>query len=165
MHHGLGTILMSKVQSDYLRALIPLFFSFNFILLAQVLRNSLRQSLCATRSYASTSATAGGPSFGLNDEQLEMQEVARKFAREEIIPVAAKLDQTGEYPWDIIKKSWSLGLLNGHIPAHVGGMDLGILTGCVIAEELAYGCTGVKTAMEASGLGVSNIGSGFYVAL
>lgn len=105
------------------------------------------------RAFSAQSA-AGGPSFGLNEEQLEMQAVARKFAKEEIIPVAAQLDKTGEYPWDIIKKSWALGLLNGHIPAHVGGMDLSILTGCVIAEELAYGCTGVKTAMEASGLGV-----------
>ncbi len=83
-----------------------------------------------------------------------MQAVARKFTREEIIPVAAKLDQTGEYPWDIMKKAHKLGLLNGHTPADIGGMDLSIFTGCVIAEELAYGCTGVKTAMEASGLGV-----------
>lgn len=116
------------------------------------MRNNLRP---LGRRAFSTPVNAAGPSFGLNDEQLEMQEVARKFAREEIIPVAAELDRTGAYPWDIIKKSWALGLLNGHIPAHVGGMDLSILTGCVIAEELAYGCTGVKTAMEASGLGVS----------
>lgn len=119
----------------------------------QVLRLQLRP-LCSRAYSAAAASSAAGPSFGLNEEQLEMQEVARKFAREEIIPVAAELDRTGEYPWDIIKKSWSLGLLNGHIPAHVGGMDLSILTGCVIAEELAYGCTGVKTAMEASGLGV-----------
>jgi len=82
-----------------------------------------------------------------------MQAVARKFAKEEIIPVAAQHDRTGEYPWDIMKKAHALGLLNGHTPADIGGMDLSILTGCVIAEELAYGCTGVKTAMEASGLG------------
>lgn len=86
-----------------------------------------------------------------------MQALARKFAREEIIPVAAELDRNGEYPWDIIKKSWSLGLLNSHVPADIGGLDLSILTGCVIAEELAYGCSGVKTAMEGSGLGVSII--------
>lgn len=34
-------------------------------------------------------------------------------------------------------------------------MELGIFDGCLIAEEFAYGCTGVKTALEASGLGVS----------
>lgn len=86
-----------------------------------------------------------------------MQAVARKFTKEEIIPVAAQLDRTGEYPWDIMKKAHGLGLLNGHIPADVGGMDLSILTGCIIAEELAYGCTGIKTAMEASGLGVRSV--------
>lgn len=102
----------------------------------------------------SAGATSSGPCFSLSDEQLEIQAVARKFAKEEIIPVAARLDRTGEYPWDIIKKAHGLGLLNGHIPADIGGMDLGILTACIIAEELAYGCTGVKTAMEASGLGV-----------
>lgn len=49
-----------------------------------------------------------------------MQEVARKFAREEIIPAAPKYDKTGEYPWDILKKAWSVGLLNTHIPESCG---------------------------------------------
>lgn len=82
-----------------------------------------------------------------------MQGVARKFAREEIIPVAAHHDKTGEYPWDLVKKAWALGLINQHIPADIGGMDLDVLTSCVVAEELAYGCTGIETALEASGLG------------
>lgn len=94
-------------------------------------------------------------SFELSDEQKEFQDVARKFTRDEIIPVAAQFDKTGEYPWEIVKKAHSVGLLNGHIPQEVGGMGLDILTGCIIAEELAYGCTGMKTALEASGLGVS----------
>lgn len=49
-----------------------------------------------------------------------MKELAEKFTREEIIPVAAEYDRTGEYPWDIVKKAWSLGLLNHHIPQSVG---------------------------------------------
>ena len=36
----------------------------------------------------------------------------------------------------------------------LGGMGLGIFDGCLCAEEFAYGCSGVKTAMEASTLGV-----------
>lgn len=92
-------------------------------------------------------------SFDLSDEQKEFQDVARKFTREEIIPNAPKYDKTGEYPWDLIKKAHSVGLLNGHIPQEFGGLELDVLTGCVIAEELAYGCTGVKTALEGSGLG------------
>lgn len=86
-----------------------------------------------------------------------MQDMARKFAREEIIPVAAKYDKSGEYPWDIVKKAWSLGLMNNHIPQEFGGLGLDNFTTCLIAEELAYGCTGIMTALEASSLGVSII--------
>lgn len=38
-----------------------------------------------------------------------------------------------------------------------GGLDMGIFDGCLVAEELAFGCTGIMTAMEASGLGVSRL--------
>jgi hypothetical protein len=38
-----------------------------------------------------------------------------------------------------------------------GGVEMGVLEGCLIAEELAYGCSGMKTAIEGSGLGVSTV--------
>ncbi|CAG4984967.1 unnamed protein product [Parnassius apollo] len=91
--------------------------------------------------------------FELNDEQRALQDLARKFTKEEIIPVAAQYDKTGEYPWPIVKKAWELGLMNGHVPEHCGGLDMGVFDGCMVAEELAFGCTGIMTAMEASGLG------------
>lgn len=110
----------------------------------------------ANRSIVSIShISENGPSFGLTEEQRQIQEMARKFTLEEIIPVAAHHDRTGEYPWDIIKKAWSLGLMNNHIPQEFGGLGLNNFTNCLIAEEIAYGCTGIMTAMEASGLGVS----------
>lgn len=52
-------------------------------------------------------------------------------------------------------KGWELGLMNPHIPAEFGGMALGTFEGCLITEEIAYGCTGIQTAMEANNLGVS----------
>lgn len=36
-----------------------------------------------------------------------------------------------------------------------GGLEMGVYEGCMVAEELAFGCTGIMTAMEASCLGVS----------
>ncbi|XP_066295247.1 medium-chain specific acyl-CoA dehydrogenase, mitochondrial-like isoform X2 [Branchiostoma lanceolatum] len=103
---------------------------------------------------ATTSEPSGGRgySFELTDEQREYQDLARKFAREEIIPVASQYDKTGEYPFPILKKGWELGLMNTHIPADYGGMGLGIFDGCMITEELAYGCTGIQTAFEANNL-------------
>lgn len=56
----------------------------------------------------------------LNETQREFQELARKFAQDEIIPVAAEHDRTGAFPWDIVKKAHKLGLMNGHIPAEFG---------------------------------------------
>uniref|UniRef100_A0A8C9TPQ0 Medium-chain specific acyl-CoA dehydrogenase, mitochondrial n=1 Tax=Scleropages formosus TaxID=113540 RepID=A0A8C9TPQ0_SCLFO len=89
----------------------------------------------------------------LTDQQKEFQEVARKFAREEIIPAAPSYDKSGEYPVALIKRAWELGLINSHIPESCGGMGLGIFDACLITEELAYGCTGVQTAIEANSLG------------
>jgi acyl-CoA dehydrogenase len=63
----------------------------------------------------------------LNDTQKEIQAVARKFTREEIVPAAAYHDKTGEYPKALIKKAWSLGLMNGHIPEHCGGFYWGTI--------------------------------------
>lgn len=113
------------------------------------------------RKLSTTSVVSSAPKpipstgicFELNDEQKALQELARKFTREEIVPVAAHYDKTGEYPWPIVKKAWEVGLMNGHVPEHCGGLDMGIFDGCLVAEELAFGCTGIMTAMEASGLG------------
>ncbi|XP_047644581.1 medium-chain specific acyl-CoA dehydrogenase, mitochondrial isoform X2 [Phacochoerus africanus] len=43
--------------------------------------------------------------------------------------------------------------MNTHIPESFGGLGLGIIDNCLITEELAYGCTGVQTAIEANTLG------------
>jgi len=103
-----------------------------------------------TRAYSSQAST--GISFALNEEQKSFQDLARKFALEEIIPVAAEHDRTGKYPTEVIKKAWELGLVNTHIPSEYGGLGLGVLDGAIVTEELAYGCSGIQTAIEANGL-------------
>ncbi len=95
--------------------------------------------------------------FSLSDEQAQLQELARNFAKKEITPHARHHDKTGEYPREIAKKAWELGLMNTHIPQNVGGLGLGVLEGCIITEELAYGCTGIATAMEANTLAAAPI--------
>lgn len=117
------------------------------------MRPSIRAFSVSSRLASAEQAQQEGPWFALTDEQKEFQAVARKFAREEIAPVAAHHDKTGEYPWDLVKKAWSLGLINNHIPEAYGGTEMSVLTSCVIAEEMAWGCTGIQTALEATGLG------------
>jgi len=100
-----------------------------------------------------TSKPDGGINFILTETQNEYLEMAEKFTREEIMPVAAHYDRTGEYPWEVLKKAHANGLMNLHIPEEYGGMGLGTLDGCLITEKMAYGCTGIMTAIEANGLG------------
>ncbi|XP_061775651.1 medium-chain specific acyl-CoA dehydrogenase, mitochondrial [Nerophis ophidion] len=127
----------------------------------KVLRASARcgvrlQSSGAAAASVKTStdhSAANGFSFEFTEQQREFQQLARKFAREEIIPYAADYDKNGEYPMPIIKKAWELGLMNSHIAEDYGGMGLSIFDNCLITEELAYGCTGVQTAIEANSLG------------
>ncbi|KAF9897147.1 hypothetical protein BX616_006104, partial [Lobosporangium transversale] len=107
--------------------------------------------MMAARSF-STSMAQHNISFALNDDQRAIQELARKFTEDEIIPVAAHHDRTGEYPTELIRKAWELGLVNTHIPQAYGGLGLGVFDGALVSEELAYGCSGIQTAIEANGL-------------
>merc|ERR1719473_327509 len=94
----------------------------------------------------------GGFSLQLTEEQEALKQLARDFAKNEMIPVAAHYDQTMEYPTPVFEKAWELGLINTHVPESCGGLELGCLEGVLIGEELAYGCTGIMTAMEGNGL-------------
>jgi acyl-CoA dehydrogenase len=91
-------------------------------------------------------------SFQPTDEQLALQQMAHSFAENELRPVTEHHDQTGEFPHEVLQKAHSLGLMNLHIPERFGGLGLGVMDGCLIAEELAWGCSGISTAMEANGL-------------
>uniref|UniRef100_UPI003590049F medium-chain specific acyl-CoA dehydrogenase, mitochondrial n=1 Tax=Myxine glutinosa TaxID=7769 RepID=UPI003590049F len=110
---------------------------------------------CSSAHMMQPESVGHGFNLELSEQQKEFQSVARRFAREEIIPQAAHYDKTGEYPMPIIEKAWKLGLMNHIIPQHCGGMELGIFDICLITEEIAYGCTGIQTAMEANSLGAS----------
>ena len=90
--------------------------------------------------------------FTLTDEQKDLRELAHDFAEKEIRPVAWELDQDGGWPQAIIEKAHEIGLMNTHIPEEYGGPGLDYLTGCIIEEELSWGCSGVQTSLGANGL-------------
>lgn len=109
-------------------------------------------SSAAEAGVSSESTRDAGISFEISDDLREMVDVARRFTQEEITSVAAEHDRTGEYPWEVIKKAHALGFVNAHVPESCGGPGLGIMETILITEELAYGCTGIQTAIEANSL-------------
>lgn len=85
--------------------------------------------------------------FDLTDDQKSFQRLARDFTRDHIIPAAGELDQKGEFPTEICRTAWELGLMNVEVDEKFGGLGLGIFDNCLINEELAYGCTGIATTI------------------
>jgi acyl-CoA dehydrogenase len=90
--------------------------------------------------------------FTLTDEQKAMREMAHDFATKEIRPVAWEYDRDSTFPEEIIKKAWEVGLMNTHIPEEYGGPGLNYLEGCLIEEELSWGCSGIQTSLGCNGL-------------
>jgi len=95
--------------------------------------------------------------FRLTDEQKQLQALARRFAKEQIAPVAALYDAREEMPWPVIEKLHQVGLLNAIIPEEYGGLGLSMLDEVIIGEELAWGCMGMYTIPMASDLGITPV--------
>ena len=90
--------------------------------------------------------------FTLTDEQKDLRELAHNFSEKEIRPVAWDYDRDGTWPQDIVEKAFEVGLMNVHIPDAYGGPGLDYLSGCLIEEELGWGCSGIGTSLMANGL-------------
>lgn len=90
--------------------------------------------------------------FTLTDEQKALRELAHDFAEKDIRPVAWEYDKDGTWPADVFAKAHEVGLMNTHVPEEYGGPGLSYLDGCLIEEELSWGCSGITTSLGANGL-------------
>lgn len=84
----------------------------------------------------------------LNEEHLMIQETARRFAESELLPIAAEIDQTMEYPVEMFKKMGELGFMGLTIPAEYGGTGTDMVSYAIVIEELSRCCA-------STGLGVA----------
>ncbi len=96
----------------------------------------------------------------LTDEQKDLRELAHSFAEKDIRKVAWDYDKDGTWPQDIVDKAWEIGLMNTHIAEEYGGPGLDYLSGCLIEEEMGWGCSGIGTSLMANGLASAPVGLG-----
>ena len=85
----------------------------------------------------------------LTEEQKMVRDMVRDFARNEIAPRAAEIDETGEFPMDIVKKMGELGLMGIPFPEEWGGGGFGELTYAIAVEEVAKVCASTAITMAA----------------
>jgi alkylation response protein AidB-like acyl-CoA dehydrogenase len=90
--------------------------------------------------------------WALTEEQQMMQRMVRDFAENEIRPVAQEMDASGEFPWEIIRKMGSLGLMGLPIPEEYGGSGADTITYAIAVEETSRvsGSLGITLASHVS---------------
>src|SRR5205807_2171049 len=73
-------------------------------------------------------------------------------------PVAARYDETEEFPWPVLKKAHEVGLTPVAVmPEAYGGGGLDVISNMLVAEELHWGCAGIAVAITGTGLAATAI--------
>ncbi|WKB36085.1 acyl-CoA dehydrogenase family protein [Terrilactibacillus sp. S3-3] len=90
--------------------------------------------------------------FKFSDEQIAIKTLAKTFVNEEMMPNVRKYDEEESFPEGIMQKLRECGLFNLAIPEAYGGPGIDKISHALIVEELARGCAGVTTSVEANSL-------------
>ncbi len=91
--------------------------------------------------------------YGLTEEQKMIQDLCTQIAEEKIKPVRAHYDETGEFPWDLVKIFAQSDLFGISIGTEYGGMGGGVMETVIAVEALSKACGGIALALAATGLG------------
>src|SRR5579859_5405318 len=78
-----------------------------------------------------------GMSLTLTAEHESLRAAVRDFVRKEIAPIAAKFDESGEFPYDTVKKMGAMGLMGIEVPENYGGAGMDTIAYVLTMEEVA----------------------------
>jgi alkylation response protein AidB-like acyl-CoA dehydrogenase len=92
--------------------------------------------------------------YFLNEDQLEIKELARKVAEEKMLPLREKYDEEGTFPWDIVKIMAQTDLFAVLIPEEYDGISGKVTDLAIVMEELCKVDAGMALAYGATGLGL-----------
>jgi alkylation response protein AidB-like acyl-CoA dehydrogenase len=86
--------------------------------------------------------------FALTEEQKMIQTMARDFAREVVLPGAAKRDQDHEFPREILSQMGELGFMGMMIPEQYQGSGVDTVSYVLALTEIAYACASTAVVMS-----------------
>ncbi len=87
--------------------------------------------------------------FAFTEEQQMLRDMVKDFTNNEIKPLAAKIDEEGKIPKELMKKLGELGVLGVAFPEEYGGGGFGEIGYCISQEEIARGCMSTATVIGA----------------
>jgi alkylation response protein AidB-like acyl-CoA dehydrogenase len=82
----------------------------------------------------------GFPAFALSDEHRALRESVRALAEDKIVPRAAEVDRTAEFPWDVYDALVRADLQAVHVPEAYGGAGADAIATMIVIEEVARAC-------------------------
>jgi alkylation response protein AidB-like acyl-CoA dehydrogenase len=91
--------------------------------------------------------------FALSSEQSQLKSEVRRFAENEIAPVATEHDVEESYPTAVVEKAAEMGLTGATIPVEYGGAGYSLLEMCLILEELFAVDPGIGVSVTSTGFG------------
>jgi alkylation response protein AidB-like acyl-CoA dehydrogenase len=89
-----------------------------------------------------------GPRLNLSSEHEMIRQAARDFAQNELVPIAAEFDETGDFPIDTIRKMGEMGFMGIEIPEEWGGAGLDTLSYVLALEEICKADAAHGTVMS-----------------
>jgi len=95
--------------------------------------------------------------YFLTEEQEMLKELCAQIADEKILPLRAGLDESGDFPWSVVKILASSDVYGVYVPEEYGGLGGGIFEMVIATEELSRVCGGIALAFAASALGAMPI--------
>ncbi len=82
-------------------------------------------------------ALSSSPSLDLSDEHQMIRQAARDFAQNEIAPIAAEYDESGDFPLETIRKMGQMGFMGIEVPEAYGGSGMDTLAYALALEEIS----------------------------
>jgi alkylation response protein AidB-like acyl-CoA dehydrogenase len=83
---------------------------------------------------------SGVGQYQLTEEQQLLRKAVRQLAEEKIAPRAAEIDETEQFPYDVLAALVRAGFHAVHIPEAYGGMGADAISACIVVEEIARVC-------------------------
>ncbi|MEY2926040.1 MAG: hypothetical protein RL367_517 [Pseudomonadota bacterium] len=97
--------------------------------------------------------------FDLTEDQIAIQDMARKFTADAITPHAARWDEDHHFPVDVIKAAGQLGFGAIYLSEADGGIGLGRMEAALIMEAMAYGCPATSSFISIHNMATNMIAS------
>jgi len=91
--------------------------------------------------------------YDLTEEQIMLKDTIARIAKEQIAPGAEKRDEEAQFPWDMVDILRENALFGADFPEEFGGSAMGMLSLCLIVEEVAKACAATSVILMVHELG------------